>query len=50
MECNCAWMEWQVLNWNKQAFSLYQKTGGEYLKDLLAMRMYKPNLIKLVSS
>ena len=37
-------MAWQVWNWNVKAKKLYEKIGGEFVYDLLNVRMYRPTL------
>ena len=44
IDIGCAYMEWNVFNWNEQAIGFYKKIGSELRKDLFPVRLKADHL------
>ena len=47
---DCNRMQWQVLDWNKEAAKLYDRWGGNPLPEWVTYRMDRETLLKHAST
>lgn len=45
----CKRMHWNALDWNTPAIDFYEKIGAKVLKEWVTLRMYRPDIEKLLS-
>jgi GNAT superfamily N-acetyltransferase len=49
LECNCARMEWSVLNWNEQAIRFYKKLSAEPVLDWTVFHLSAEKMARFLS-
>jgi len=47
---DCRRLQWQVLDWNKDAVRLYERWGGTVLPEWLTYRMDQDTILKHAST
>ena len=50
VEKDCTRLQWQVLDWNKDAIRLYERWGGKVLPEWLTYRMDTDTILKHAST